>query len=108
MSDATPQEPTAVTEPLPADQTAGARTAAIDADPSISQAEADRGAAGEAPNAAGGPAPSTVEEHVPSMSAPYATDIPSANAPDPTAVNPETNPNSALQPRSTESASQMD
>jgi len=36
-------------------------------------------------------APSVAEEHAPSNEA-VATDIPSANAPDPTAANPEVNP----------------
>jgi len=35
------------------------------------------------------------EEHAPSTDEAVATDIPSANAPDPTAANPEVNPNAA-------------
>lgn len=38
-------------------------------------------------------APSIVSEHLHSTSEAEATDIPTANAPDPTAVNPEVNPN---------------
>lgn len=38
-------------------------------------------------------APSIVEEHLHSTSEPEATDIPTANAPDPTVVDPEVNPN---------------
>jgi hypothetical protein len=76
-------------------QNAGARAAAIDADPNISVEEARNAAAGEGPNASGGPAPSTTESYVPSTSNPNATSIPTANAPDPEAANPETNPNAA-------------
>lgn len=55
-------------------------------------------------NEAGEVAPSTVEkqapdvseENAPSTSEPVATSIPSANAPDPTTANPETNPNAAV------------
>jgi len=36
-------------------------------------------------------APSVAEEHAPSTDEAVATDIPSANAPDPTAANPEVN-----------------
>ncbi|MFB2980307.1 DUF2996 domain-containing protein [Microseira sp. BLCC-F43] len=47
------------------------------------------------PNEAGEVAPSVAEESAPSTDSPVATDIPSANAPDPTALNPETSPNAA-------------
>ncbi len=40
-------------------------------------------------------APSVAEEHAPSTDSPEATDLPTANAPDPKAANPETNPNAA-------------
>ena len=54
-------------------------------------------------NDAGEVAPSTVEkqppsvseEHAPSTDSPQATDIPTANAPDPTAVHPDLNPDAA-------------
>lgn len=54
--------------------------------------------AGEvAPSTVEQQAPSVSEEHAPSTDSPQATDIPTANAPDPTAVNPETNPNAAVE-----------
>lgn len=71
---------------------AGARAAAIDANPKISLVEAENAAAGEAPNASGSSAPSDTEFHIPSTSEPVATDIPTANTPDPKAANPA-NPN---------------
>ncbi len=57
------------------------------------------------PNQAGEVAPSNSEqetpaisqEHAPSASESVATDIPTANAPDPKAVNPDTNPNAAVE-----------
>ena len=50
--------------------------------------------AGEvAPSTVDQQAPSVSEEHAPSTSEPVATDIPSANAPDPTAVNSDVNAN---------------
>lgn len=58
--------------------------------------DASRARAGESSNASGGPTPSTTEEHIPSTSEPYATDLPSANTPDPDVANPETNPNASL------------
>ncbi|MCL1467322.1 DUF2996 domain-containing protein [Argonema galeatum] len=58
--------------------------------------ETDRNEAGEiAPSTVDEQAPSVSEEHAPSTEEPVATDLPTANAPDPTAVNPETNPNAA-------------
>ncbi|KJH73105.1 DUF2996 domain-containing protein [Aliterella atlantica] len=47
-------------------------------------------------------APSIVEEHLKSTSEAASTDIPTANAPDPTAVNPEVNPNATGEKSSTE------
>lgn len=73
----------------------GARAAAINAHPEIAQIEAQNAAAGEGPNASGSVGTSTVEDHVPSTSDPYATDLPTANTPDPNEANPETNPNAA-------------
>ncbi|NDJ21090.1 DUF2996 domain-containing protein [Nostoc sp. B(2019)] len=40
-------------------------------------------------------APSVAEENAPSTDSPEATNLPTANAPDPEAANPETNPNAA-------------
>lgn len=58
--------------------------------------ETNHNEAGEvAPSTVEQQAPSVAEEHAPSTDSPVATDIPSANAPDPTAVNAETNPNAA-------------
>ncbi|MDZ7958442.1 MAG: DUF2996 domain-containing protein [Aulosira sp. DedQUE10] len=52
--------------------------------------------AGEvAPSTVDQQAPSVAEEHAPSTSEPVATDLPTANTPDPKAANPETNPNAA-------------
>ncbi|OUL32043.1 DUF2996 domain-containing protein [Nostoc sp. 106C] len=52
--------------------------------------------AGEvAPSTVDKQAPSVAEEHAPSTDEPVATDLPTANAPDPKAANPETNPNAA-------------
>ncbi|MBF2029434.1 MAG: hypothetical protein IGS48_22190 [Oscillatoriales cyanobacterium C42_A2020_001] len=62
---------------------AGARTAAINSNPKISQQEAENAAVGEGPNAAGGTAPSSSEQHVRGTSDPQATDIPTANNPNP-------------------------
>ncbi len=54
--------------------------------------------AGEvAPSTVEQQAPSVAEERAPSTDSPVATDIPSANAPDPTALNPETSPNAAVE-----------
>lgn len=60
---------------------AGARTAATNNNPEISLQEARNAAAGEGPNASGSTAPSSAEWHIPSTSEPYATNIPTANAP---------------------------
>ncbi|QSJ15629.1 DUF2996 domain-containing protein [Nostoc sp. UHCC 0702] len=58
--------------------------------------EKNHNEAGEvAPSTVDKQAPSVAEEHAPSTNSPEATDIPTANAPDPKAVNPETNPNAA-------------
>jgi len=62
---------------------AGARTTATNSNPDISLQEARNAADGEGSNASGGPAPSTSEQHVPSRSDPYATDMPTANNPNP-------------------------
>ena len=48
-----------------------------------------------APSTVDKQAPTVAEEHAPSTNSPEATDIPTANAPDPKAANPETNPNAA-------------
>ncbi|MFN6460442.1 MAG: DUF2996 domain-containing protein [Nostoc sp. DedVER02] len=52
--------------------------------------------AGEvAPSTVDQQAPSVAEEHAPSTDSPEATDLPTANTPDPKAANPEDNPNAA-------------
>jgi imidazolonepropionase-like amidohydrolase len=62
---------------------AGARTAATNANPEIGLEEAKNAAAGEGPNASGSTAPSTAEWHIPSTSDQYASQMPSANSPNP-------------------------
>lgn len=52
-------------------------------------------------------APDVVVEHLHSTTVPDATDIPTANAPDPTTANPEVNPN-ASRPKRTEATSKSD
>lgn len=64
-------------------QNTGAREAATKAHPEILQADARHAAAGEGPNAAGGQVPSTAEAHVPAESSPEASDLPTANRPNP-------------------------
>ncbi|HEY9738326.1 MAG TPA: hypothetical protein V6D06_18665 [Trichocoleus sp.] len=73
----------------------GARAAAISAHPELSDLEAENAVAGEGPNASGSIGSSEAEDHVPSNSEPYASDLPTANTPDPKEANPETNPNAA-------------
>ena len=52
--------------------------------------------AGEvAPSTVDKQAPSVAEEHAPSTDSPEATDLPTANTPDPKAANPEDDPNAA-------------
>lgn len=57
---------------------AGARTAAIHADPTLSLEAARNAAAGEGPNSAGSTSPDDSENYVPSTSDPEASDLPSA------------------------------
>lgn len=64
-------------------QNSGARKAATKTNPEISQEEANNATAGESPNAAGDGTPSTAEDHVPSESSPEASDLPTANRPNP-------------------------
>ena len=72
-----------------ADQTPGARTAAVHQDPEILNEQARNANAGERPNAAGGAGkPGDVEDHVPARSSPEATDLPTANAPEANSKNP--------------------
>ncbi|MBD2256196.1 hypothetical protein [Pseudanabaena sp. FACHB-2040] len=71
----------------------GARLAAMNANPALGNVEAANAVEGEGPNASGSVGASNAQEHVPSTSDPDATDIPSANAPEPEEANPETNPN---------------
>lgn len=78
-----------------ADQTAGARTAAINQNPEILAEQARNANEGKRPNAAGGAGkPGAVEDHVPSSGNPEATDIPTSNAPHPQEANPK-NPNAS-------------
>lgn len=73
-----------------ADQTPGARTAAVHQNPEILNEQARNANEGERPNAAGGAGkPGSVEDHVPARSHPEATDIPTSNAPHPKDANPE-------------------
>jgi hypothetical protein len=54
--------------------------------------------AGEvAPSTVDKQAPTVAQENAPSTDEPVATDIPTANTPDPKAANPKTNPNAAKQ-----------
>ena len=62
---------------------AGARTAATNSNPEITLQEAKNAAAGEGPNGSGSTTPSSAEMHIPSTSEPVATNIPSANNPNP-------------------------
>jgi hypothetical protein len=58
--------------------------------------EKNHNQAGEvAPSTVNKQAPTVAEENAPSTKEPVATDIPTANTPDPKAANPETNPNAA-------------
>ncbi|MEH2110106.1 DUF2996 domain-containing protein [Nostoc sp.] len=58
--------------------------------------ETNHNQAGEvAPSTVDKQAPSVAEEHAPSTDSPEATDLPTANAPDPKAATPEDNPNAA-------------
>lgn len=88
-----PQQRDADTQLDEVAQNAGARSAALDANAEISNEEARNAVEGKAPNASGSVAPSTAEDHVPSSSEPYASDLPTANAPDPKEMNPQS-PNS--------------
>jgi hypothetical protein len=76
-------------------QNPGARTATVHEHPEISNREASNANSGEAPNAAGGTGKtSTAENHVPSSSSPEATDLPTANTPDPDQASSQ-NPNAS-------------
>jgi hypothetical protein len=75
-------------------QNPGARTAAVHADQTIAKEEARNANAGESPNSAGMTRPSTVEDRIPGSDEPQATDMPTANAPDPDQANPA-NPNAS-------------
>ncbi|MBW4645740.1 MAG: DUF2996 domain-containing protein [Goleter apudmare HA4340-LM2] len=52
-----------------------------------------------APSTVDQQAPSVAQEHAPSTNAPVATDLPTANTPDPKTANPEDNPNAATPPK---------
>lgn len=78
-----------------ADQTPGARTAAIHQNPKIFDEQAQNANEGDRPNAAGGAGkPGDVEDHVPSRANPSATDMATSNAPHPEDANPA-NPNAS-------------
>jgi hypothetical protein len=65
--------------------------------------ETNHNQAGEvAPSTVDKQAPSVAEERAPSTSEPVATDIPTANTPDPKAANPKVNPNAAKPAAATE------
>ena len=60
--------------------------------------ETNHNEAGEvAPSTVDKQAPSVSEEKAPSTESPVATDIPTANTPDPKTANPDTNPNAAVE-----------
>ncbi|YAF95705.1 MAG: DUF2996 domain-containing protein [Nodularia sp. CChRGM 3473] len=60
--------------------------------------EKNHNQAGEvAPSTVDKQAPTVAQENAPSTDEPVATDIPTANTPDPKAANPEVNPNAATQ-----------
>jgi hypothetical protein len=60
--------------------------------------ETNQNQAGDAiPSTVDKKAPTVSEANAPSTSEPVATDIPTANTPDPKAANPKTNPNAATQ-----------
>ncbi|AFZ28778.1 hypothetical protein Glo7428_0166 [Gloeocapsa sp. PCC 7428] len=64
--------------------------------PNVAEAPEGKTAGKEAPpSTVEEQAPSVVSEHLHSTDEPETTDIPSANAPDPQAANPEVNPNAA-------------
>jgi hypothetical protein len=71
--------------------------------------ETNHNDAGEvAPSTVEQQAPSVSEENAPSTDSDVATDIPTANAPDPKAVNTEVNPNAAGEKSSTETSTPDD
>lgn len=93
MTETNPRQPNGLSEEVA--QNPGARTAAIHQDPEILQEEAGKANAGERPNAAGGASkPTEAENHVPSRSNPNATDLPTANTPDPKQASSQ-NPNAS-------------
>ncbi|CAD5983215.1 hypothetical protein PCC9214_05139 [Planktothrix tepida] len=73
------QNQTENSETLPEEvaQNPGARVAAINRNPTITQEEAKNANEGKGPNGAGGVAPSSAEYYVPSSSNPNPTDLPS-------------------------------
>ncbi|WP_013322536.1 hypothetical protein [Gloeothece verrucosa] len=81
MAEPTPDNPETLSKDVA--ENAGARTAATNSNPSISEEEALNAAAGETPNAAGSTAPSSAEDHVPSRSDPHASDLPTSYDPQP-------------------------
>jgi hypothetical protein len=77
------------------DDNARDRGAELRVTPGLSQEQARNANEGNGPNAAGGAdIPSTAEDYVPSRSNPHASNLPTANTPDPSRANPQ-NPNAA-------------
>ncbi|WP_088893660.1 hypothetical protein [Leptolyngbya ohadii] len=79
MADQTTEQGKDIRENFDPAQSPGAKAAQVAADPSISLEEAKNAAAGEDDNGAGSVAPSTAAEHVPSLSDPEGSDIPSSD-----------------------------
>lgn len=78
-------------------------------DLSVDQAPVGKTAGDDAPpSTVEEQAPSVVSEHLHSTAEAEATDIPTANAPDPTVANPEVNPNAASEKSSTPASSPDD
>jgi hypothetical protein len=76
-------------------QNPGARAAAVHQNPELAKEQAKNANEGEGPNAAGGMTkPSTVEGRVRGSDEPEASDLPTANTPDPDQANPS-NPNAS-------------
>lgn len=90
--DETPPSTDGANETKPSGQAPAGKTAGDNAPPSTVEEQA----------------PSVVSEHLHSTSEAEATDIPTANAPDPTAMDSELNPNAAGEKPSTEASSPDD
>lgn len=76
-------------------QNPGARAAAVHKNPELAKEQAKNANAGESPNAAGGMTkPSTAEDQVRGSDEPEASNLPTANTPEPDQANPA-NPNAS-------------